>query len=209
MDPIADGPLMDAGPFAALGDAAARAVLDFADSDGAIARTCGRWRAAARRRPWPRALVATTPDQLRSLAERPRTRRFASYEACDLENRAPYFAASCRPITVRAEDDMELLSDLVTWGERFLHVFDRGAFFCARCRARLLRSEDKWAGPCVWPSWRRAIPGAVHARRVDEYGAYACRVDELYCADCDLFLGHRFEDAADKGDRHADARWRL
>ena len=37
-----------------------------------------------------------------------------------LDDRSAFFSVSCRPITKAAEDDMEMLSDLVTWGERFL-----------------------------------------------------------------------------------------
>ena len=31
---------------------------------------------------------------------------------------------------------------------------------------------------------------------------------EVYCGGCELFLGHRFEDAREKGDVHPRAQWR-
>ena len=53
-------------------------------------------------------------------------------------------------------------------------------------------------------------PGARPLRElpVVDYNGYACAVRELYCASCDLFLGHMFADAAEKGDAHPEARWR-
>ena len=64
------------------------------------------------------ATVATTVSQRASLAHRYArnpTAKHALYESCSLENRSVFFAVSCRPITKAAEDDMEMLSDLVTW----------------------------------------------------------------------------------------------
>ena len=42
------------------------------------------------------------------------------------------------------EDDMELLSDLVTWGELYLDHWQPGGYSCSRCGHLLYRSEDKW-----------------------------------------------------------------
>lgn len=42
---------------------------------------------------------------------------------------------------------------------------------------------------------------ASHLRR----GLLACC---RYCKGCDLFLGHQFADAKEKGDRHPQAHWR-
>lgn len=185
-----------------------------------LMRVCQRWRKLLRplSRSWrarrfvappaKRALVAATADQKRSLAERSERVRWARYETVTLGRRDAYFEVSCCPITVRAEDDMELLSDLSTWGERFLDHWAEGSYTCARCESRLYSSRDKWSGPCVWPSWRKHLPGAVRELPVVDYNGYACAVRELYCASCDLFLGHMFADAAEKGDAHPEARWR-
>jgi peptide-methionine (R)-S-oxide reductase len=163
----------------------------------------------------PRALVASTASQRASLAEQKTCVKYARYADLTRAHRAPYFEVSCRPITVKAEDDMEMLSDLVTWGEEFTAFFEPGLYRCARCGAGIYSSEDKWKGPCVWPSFRKAAAegegGAAEAAAfvdVANYNKYACRVSEVYCAHCDLFIGHRFEDGAAKGDDHPDARWR-
>ena len=88
------------------------------------------WRARARPpRPRKPYAAAVTESQKRSLAELPLTERFSRYEACGLEDRSAYFDVSCCPITKKAEDDMELLSDLSTWGERFLDHWAPGACF--------------------------------------------------------------------------------
>jgi peptide-methionine (R)-S-oxide reductase len=163
----------------------------------------------------PRALVATTLAQRASLAEQKTCVKYARYADLTLANRAPYFEVSCRPITLKAEDDMEMLSDLVTWGEQFTSFFEPGVYRCARCGVGIYSSADKWKGPCVWPSFRKTLAldndsGADAAAFADvaNYNKYECRVSEVYCKNCDLFIGHRFEDGAAKGDRHPDARWR-
>ena len=74
-----------------------------------------------------------------------------------LNSGSVYFNLSCRPITKEVEDDMELLSDLVTWGERYLNNFESGVYDCARCSNQLYSSQDKYRGPCVWPSFRKPL----------------------------------------------------
>lgn len=206
--------------LAACDDAGFFAAATHRRQAAALMAVCKRWRALlgplsrswkARARPPPpkkRALVATTPAQRNSLAEKCDLVRLARYETVSLGRREAYFDVSCRPITVKAEDDMELLSDLSTWGERFLDFWDRGVYACARCERPLYASDDKWSGPCLWPSWRRDLPGAARHAPVQGYNGYVVDVHELYCGGCDLFLGHAFADARDKGDAHPDARWR-
>lgn len=68
---------------------------------------------------------------------------------------------------------------------------------------------DKFVGPCVWPSFRRAIrDDAISSACVFPYNNYVCEVREVYCGKCDLFIGHQFADAKEKGDSHPDACWR-
>ena len=93
-----------------------------------------------------------------SLASERKEVKYAAYEDVTLENREAYFRISCYPLTKQAEDDMELLSDIVTWGEVFLHHWEAGKYHCARCSTVLYSSEDKWKGPCVWPSFRKDYP---------------------------------------------------
>lgn len=112
--------------------------------------------------PRPPATIALSALQKGSIAELRPQQKHALYEnVCrgDLEN---YFRVSCRPITKKAEDDMELLSDIVTWGERYLHHWEQGVYLCSRCHYPLYQSQDKYKGPCVWPSFRESIhPEAI------------------------------------------------
>jgi peptide methionine sulfoxide reductase MsrB len=39
---------------------------------------------------------------------------------------------------------MELLSDIVTWGELYLDHWQEGSYTCSKCSNLLYRSEDKW-----------------------------------------------------------------
>lgn len=121
-----------------------------------------------------------------------------------------YHQLSCVPITKKAEDDMELLSDLYTWGERYLHHWEDGIYICSRCHNPLYSSVDKYKGPCVWPSFRKGIDNsrALYTREVFPYNNYTVTVMEVYCGKCKLFIGHQFEDAKDKGDTHPEAHWR-
>jgi peptide-methionine (R)-S-oxide reductase len=162
-----------------------------------------------KRRPYSRYTEAVTDNQRKSLAELQKRFKYARYNAVTEENRAPYFAVSCRPITPKAEDDMELLSDLVGWGETYLDHWEEGVYRCAQCQRALYDSKDKWTGPCVWPSFRRPYgPGAISTAQVLDYNGYTVAVEEVYCGGCDLFIGHQFEDAVNHGDTHPDARWR-
>ena len=160
---------------------------------------------------YSRHLIASTKQQLDSIAEKKQCIRYCLYSYLTLENRQPYFDISCRPITVKAEDDMELLSDLITVGELYTSHFQAGRYDCAQCRTPLFSSNDKWRGPCVWPSFRKGIDDSValSISLVSDYNAYDCKVGEVYCNSCNLFVGHCFEDGIEKGDTHSDAQWRF
>ena len=160
---------------------------------------------------YSRHLIASTKQQLDSIAEKKQCIRYCLYSYLTLDNRQPYFGISCRPITVKAEDDMELLSDLITVGELYTSHFQAGRYDCAQCRTPLFSSNDKWQGPCVWPSFRKGIDDSValSISLVSDYNAYDCKVGEVYCSSCNLFVGHCFEDGIEKGDTHSDAQWRF
>jgi peptide-methionine (R)-S-oxide reductase len=157
----------------------------------------------------PPADTAVSVQQLNSLAELPKKKKYALYESVTSESCGTYHQVSCRPITKIAENDMELLSDIVTWGEAYLHHWEEGVYSCSRCHNPLYSSEDKYRGPCVWPSFRRAISEqATSTTEVYPYNGYTVTVKEVYCGRCSLFIGHQFEDAKLKGDSHPSARWR-
>jgi len=158
---------------------------------------------------------AVTELQKASIAELHQRKKYALYESITLEKRANYFRISTYPITKKAEDDMELISDIVSWGEMYRHIYDIGSYHCARCDNLLYSSEDKWDGPCVWPSFRQAacVVGdndniSLLSEVVFPYNKYTVEVRELYCGRCKLFIGHSFEDGRTKGDKHIHARWR-
>ena len=153
-------------------------------------------------------IMASNSPQ-KSLAELPKWKKYALYEVISEENRENYHKISCYPITNVAEDDMELVSDIVTWGEIYLHHWERGLYHCSRCDNLVYSSADKWKGPCVWPSFRQPHgEDAIATRVVFPYNSYLCVVNEVYCGKCFLFLGHQFEDGRDKGDTHEEAHWR-
>jgi hypothetical protein len=155
------------------------------------------------------ALSATSSSQRASLAELPKHKKFAHYERVTLHYKEPYFQISCRPITKSAEDDMELVSDILTWGELYLYHYEAGIYKCARCKNSLYHSSSKWKGPCVWPSFRAPVSAdATSTTEVYPYNNYSVVVKEVYCSKCDLFLGHQFEDGVVKGDDHPKAHWR-
>lgn len=159
--------------------------------------------------PIPPARAAESKEQWASIAEKSKNARYSLYETVTEENLENYHKISCRPITKRAEDDMELVSDVVSWGERYLHHWKKGTYKCSRCLIPLYGSTDKYKGPCVWPSFRKSIEEESIAKsRVSPYNKYEVAVDEIYCGNCHLFIGHRFEDAGSKGDTHPDAHWR-
>jgi peptide-methionine (R)-S-oxide reductase len=158
---------------------------------------------------FPPASFATTDDQKASLAELHQSKKYALYETLSEDNLDVFHKVSCRPITKKAEDDMELLSDILTWGERYLHHWKEGLYVCSKCNHALYSSSDKYKGPCIWPSFRQPInPSSLATTVVYPYNNYKVEVREVYCGSCDLFVGHQFEDAREKGDTHPDARWR-
>ena len=177
------------------------------------------------------ALVAITTDQLNSIAELPKKRKYSLFETINIDDLSNYHRISCRPITVAAENDMELISDIVTWGERYLHHWLSGSYCCSKCLNPLYHSRNKYKGkfvnlclsvclsffftklmiigPCVWPSFRKPInEKAISSTIVFPYNNYKITVKEVYCNNCNLFVGHQFEDAREKGDTHPDAHWR-
>jgi peptide-methionine (R)-S-oxide reductase len=157
-------------------------------------------------------LFASNKNQLNSLAEKykeHKLKKYSLYEDITLDNLTNYHLISCRPITKKAEDDMELVSDIITWGELYLNNWNKGIYKCSRCNHKLYSSDDKWKGPCVWPSFRNPIDNeSISTTIVYPYNNYKVIVKEVYCNKCNLFIGHQFEDGKEKGDDHQNARWR-
>jgi peptide-methionine (R)-S-oxide reductase len=67
----------------------------------------------------------------------------------------------------------------------------RGTFVCAGCDLPLFRSEWKYESGTGWPSFFRAIPGAVATKTDFKIGVPR---KEYHCAQCLGHQGHIFDD---------------
>lgn len=67
----------------------------------------------------------------------------------------------------------------------------RGVFLCAGCTSPLFSSATKFDSGTGWPSFYRALPGAVVTR--SDYSLSMDRT-EVLCATCGGHLGHVFND---------------
>ena len=77
------------------------------------------------------------------------------------------------------------------WSGPLLKEKRKGVFHCAGCGKALYRSDDKFNSGTGWPSFVRAIRGAV--RWVPDNSA-GMRRTELVCSHCEGHLGHVFND---------------
>ena len=67
----------------------------------------------------------------------------------------------------------------------------RGTFVCAGCANPLFNSATKFESGTGWPSFWKALPGAV-VTRADR--SLIVERDEVLCARCGGHLGHVFDD---------------
>ena len=67
----------------------------------------------------------------------------------------------------------------------------RGAFLCAGCALPLFSSATKFESGTGWPSFWRALPGAVVTRSDRTLGMLRT---EVLCRRCGGHLGHLFDD---------------
>ena len=71
-------------------------------------------------------------------------------------------------------------------GEYYNH-FEKGAYTCKRCGAKLFESSSKFPTTCGWPSFDDQIKGAV-TMQPDADGVRT----EIICTNCGAHLGHVF-----------------
>lgn len=67
----------------------------------------------------------------------------------------------------------------------------RGTFHCAGCNHRLFASTTKFESNTGWPSFYRALPGAIGTQTDRSDGMVRT---EVHCANCGGHLGHVFND---------------
>ena len=69
--------------------------------------------------------------------------------------------------------------------------FDNGTYVCKGCNALLYKSENKFDSSCGWPSYDKAIPGALDYIKDDSHGMIRT---EIVCSNCGCHQGHVFDD---------------
>lgn len=72
-----------------------------------------------------------------------------------------------------------------------LHNHENGIFTCKGCGAKLFDSDTKFDSGSGWPSFDKAIDGAIEYVDDDSHGM---RRTEVRCAECHSHLGHVFPD---------------
>lgn len=74
---------------------------------------------------------------------------------------------------------------------KLLYNKEKGTYQCSGCGADLFPSDAKFESGTGWPSFDKALPGAVKLKDDTSYGMK--RVEAI-CAQCGGHLGHVFDD---------------
>jgi peptide-methionine (R)-S-oxide reductase len=75
-------------------------------------------------------------------------------------------------------------------GEYNVH-FEEGVYTCGACHVPLFSSDQKFESGCGWPSFDKAIQGAVTYILDKSHGMIRT---EIVCSNCGSHLGHVFND---------------
>ena len=73
----------------------------------------------------------------------------------------------------------------------YVHEKTDGTYECAACGNALFDSTSKFDSGTGWPSFDKALPGAVEQNRDISHGMVRT---EITCARCGSHLGHIFDD---------------
>lgn len=74
---------------------------------------------------------------------------------------------------------------------KYVHEKKQGMYRCAACGNLLFSSDAKYDSGTGWPSFNKALPGAVKFYNDQSYGMNRT---EVACARCNSHLGHIFDD---------------
>ncbi len=83
---------------------------------------------------------------------------------------------------------------------KLLNEKREGMYKCVACGNPLFSSDTKFESGTGWPSFEKALPGAV--KYIDD-NTHGMRRTEVVCAQCGGHLGHVFDDGpTDSGKRY-------
>lgn len=74
---------------------------------------------------------------------------------------------------------------------KYNNHFDKGIYRCRACDTPLYNSESKFESGCGWPSYDKALPGALEFIKDNSHGMIRT---EIVCAKCGGHQGHVFND---------------
>lgn len=77
----------------------------------------------------------------------------------------------------------------------YVHAKNKGTYACAACGSELFSSDTKFDSGTGWPSFDKALPGAVEYHEDVLYGMNRI---EVTCAKCGGHLGHVFSDGPEE-----------
>ncbi len=76
-----------------------------------------------------------------------------------------------------------------------LHDKREGMYKCKVCGQQLFSSDAKFDSGTGWPSFDKALPGAVELKEDQSMGMHRT---EIICSNCGSHLGHVFDDGPTK-----------
>ncbi len=83
---------------------------------------------------------------------------------------------------------------------KYNNHFDKGIYRCKACESPLYDSESKFESGCGWPSYDKALPGALEFIKDNSHGMIRT---EIVCAKCGGHQGHVFNDGpSSTGERY-------